>query len=197
MHYVSVILDQVSYNQVNHSLETIITCIGRKYANTSKSRNDDSQLTDSEAFKRGVNYIDRRLHRWHKKALYRLIWAEKIYSFDDEMNRTEKYNWLIHKIKAPKIIRLIRQLAENTDDKQIEFCFDKLYEIVSSYEANVERAGDVLIGFPYYSHISTYVRGVPINLMPYSREELKALSTFCNEIKSFRKLYDKSQENDD
>ena len=108
------------------------------------------------------------------------------------MNITEKYNWLIHKNKASKIIRLIRQLAENTDDKQIEFCFDKIYEIVSSYEANVEQAGDVLIGFPYYTHISTYVRGVPISLMPYSKEELKALSTFCNEIKPFRKLYCKN-----
>jgi hypothetical protein len=192
MHYVSVILDHVSYNQVNQSLEIIIAYIGRKYANLSRRQNDDRQLTDSEAFKCGVNYIDRRLHRWHKKALYRLIWAEKIYSFDDEMNITEKYNWLIHKNKASKIIRLIRQLAENTDDKQIEFCFDKIYEIVSSYEANVEQAGDVLIGFPYYTHISTYVRGVPISLMPYSKEELKALSTFCNEIKPFRKLYCKN-----
>lgn len=182
MHYVALMMDDADYNAVNQGLREIMICIGRD-ACTGK------QLSEEDAFKTGVSVIDKQANRFHKRALNRLVQADREVRFEDDMEMKRKYIWFIHKTKAPKLMRIIRNRVERIDRAKSEQWFDTIYILLRKY--CVERKGDCLIGFPYYSTLKTLLRN-QIGLSPYSPAELKALKTFCREIQPFKDLYDKT-----
>ena len=65
MHYVALMMDDADYNAVNQGLREIMICIGRDAC-------AGKQLSEEDAFKKGVSVIDKQANRFHKRALYRL-----------------------------------------------------------------------------------------------------------------------------
>ena len=182
MHYVALMIDDADYNAVNQGLREIMICIGRDAC-------AGKQLSEEDAFKKGVSVIDKQANRFHKRALYRLVQADREVRFEDDMEMKRKYIWFIHKTKAPKLMRIIRNRVERIDSAKCEQWFDTIYNILKKY--SVEKKGDYLIGFPYYSTLKTLLRN-QIDFSPYSHIELKALRAFCRELEPFRELYDKT-----
>lgn len=183
MFYVPVILDDAAHNAVNQSMKKILICIGKEVFQS-------QTISDEKAYKIGVSSIDKQLNRFNKRALYRLIQADCTVQFGYEMEMTRKYVWRIHRIKAPKLMRTIRQRAEAVHSEEIAQCFSTLYNELSKY--GVENRGDSIIGFPYYSTVSAYTYHVPVDQSPYSKDEIKALRALCREIMLYKGIYNKT-----
>lgn len=183
MFYVPVILDDAAYNAVNQSIKKVLICIGKEVCQS-------QTISDEEAYKIGVSSIDKQLNRFNKRALYRLIQADCVVHFGYEMEMTRKYIWRIHRIKAPKLMRTIRQRAEAVHSQEIAQCFSTLYSQLCKY--GVEDRGDSIIGFPYYSTVNAHTNNVPVDQSPYSKDEIKALHALCREIMLYKGIYNRT-----
>lgn len=98
--YIDVFLDDEERYYTNKGLRKIIEYIGRQ------EHKDKSSLSSDKAYSLGKKSINSRLKKWHKKAIDRLVRAEK-YEFKYNYDQVSgKPVWKIHKNKAKKYSKL-------------------------------------------------------------------------------------------
>lgn len=166
MRTVKIVKDHLPQNQINLCLKMLISEIGKYYG-----KNDVFKTDNVDYFKFGISFLNRRLHKNHKKAINNLTRARTKKFNHPGIEKTKKYVWRINRKKAIKIFQLIKPLINHIDNQEIKNIFNDTYIQLQKY--GVEKRGDSLVAFPYYLDIV--------------RDE--NLSSLVEEVKTFAVYY--------
>ena len=181
MFYYSIYLDASEYNRINTGLYIIISEIGKHRVKT-KSGQPESE---EQHFKNGLNYLNRRLNKFHKTALNHLVFANLCLCEYPSINPTVKYQWKFHRTKSIQILKLIHQQLESLGNEYTLKLFASIYSYLAAY--GVWPRGDYITGFPYYTTIQQQASQKKVNT-----QRGNTLSKIANRIEDFSCFYDNS-----
>ena len=173
--YISVCLDFNVDHEHNRGLRSIIEYIGLREYPEKACASDKDHL-----YKLGKKYINSKLNKWHLTALNRLVESTYLLCVCDHDDVRWKIVWKIHRRKAQKIFKKIKEIIARYDNTEINNQFKQIQQLYFLACKSVDRAE--LIGSPYYTRISDEVT---LAANEYTEQEIKDLGKVASAIARF------------
>lgn len=173
-YYVEISCGADEYRAFNLALRRIVAYIGRN-----SPRINAVDMKNTSDYEKGVDLLNRRMKKWCKRSIYRLIYAEKknIRSLNEE--NTEKFVWHLHKYNAWKLLRLMKQFVFEHQDEEMQKLFDDTYQFLRTrYQMQISNKKSSIIQAPY---------GRDLDRMKNSKDksEKRAASKIKQAVESF------------
>ena len=171
--YIPVYLDNLKKNYKNYGLYEVIAFIGRNEYKGTKA------LEKEDVYELGIDVINSKLKKKHKKAIRRLVYATKKANTYNEVRSDDKPLWRIHRLKSEKVFDVIKHRLEKYKKNN---CFE-VQELLDSIisDLNVCTKAEA-VGNPYYPVISNQYC---LKANNYSYQDIKDLQKCARMIEKF------------
>ena len=134
---------------VNDGLRLLISYIGNQEQLGSHLHYDNNVC-----YKWGKSFINKKLGKWHNKAIENLVCAKEIELPADGKKRCQFYCWKLHRVKSTRILNCIQEIAASYNNEMVRDLFTELLEYIQNkMDTSKQYSYSEILTLPYRNEL--------------------------------------------